>query len=101
MPDPNSPTPPGRRSSWPVVAVVAALLVAYVIMALGASRQKGLSYDEGEEIAIGYNIWRNHDLRMEAANGDLVKRWATLPLLLNKSVFPPKENPCWRAGGAY
>ncbi len=101
MPDPNSPTPPGRRSSWPVVAVVAALLVAYVIMALGASRQKGLSYDEGEEIAIGYNIWRNHDLRMEAANGDLVKRWATLPLLLTKPVFPPKENPYWRAGGAY
>ena len=50
----------------------------YVAMSLTASLRKGLSFDEGEELAVGYNIWLHHDFRMEAANGDLVKRWATL-----------------------
>lgn len=95
------PHPASHRLTWPVMAAVAGLLVAYVIMALSASRQKGLSYDEGEQIAIGYNIWLNKDFRMEASNGDLVKRWATLPLLVSRPIFPPKDNPYWRGGGAY
>jgi hypothetical protein len=94
-------TSAARRLTWPVVATVVALLVFYVVMALSASLQKGQSYDEGEEIAIGYNIWRHRDFRMEAANGDLVKRWATLPLLITKPAAPGSTNPYWRAGGAY
>ena len=84
-----------------MATAVAALLIFYVAMALSASRQKGQSYDEGEEIAIGYDIWLHKDFRMESANGDLVKRWATLPLLVSKPAFPPTANPYWRAGGAY
>ena len=42
-----------------------ALLVFYVAMALTASWQKGLSYDEGLQIAAGYNIWLRDDLRIE------------------------------------
>ena len=93
--------PTARRRTWPVVAAVAVLLAFYVAMALSASLQKGQSYDEGEEIAIGYNIWRYRDFRMEAANGDLVKRWATLPLLITQPTTPGVTNPYWRAGGAY
>ena len=80
---------------------VLALLVIYAVVALTASLQKGMSYDEGQQIAVGYNIWLRNDLRLEAANGDLVKRWATLPLLLSRPSFPSVENPYWRAGGAY
>ena len=72
-----------------MASAVAALLAAYVIMALAASWQKGMSFDEGEQIAVGYNIWQRHDFRMEAANGDLVKRWATLPLLKSKLLQSP------------
>ena len=80
---------------------VVALLVFCVVMALSASWQKGMSYDEGLQIAAGYNIWLHDDLRIEASNGDLVKRWATLPLLLSRPAFPSNENPYWRAGAAY
>lgn len=90
-----------RRLTWPVVVTVAGLLALYVVVALSASLEKGLSYDEGEEIAIGYNIWLHKDFRMEAANGDLVKRWATLPLLVTKPKAAGMDNPYWRAGGAY
>lgn len=86
---------------WGVVVAVVLLLVFYVAMALSAARTKGLSYDEGEEIAIGYNVWKQRDFRMESANGDLVKRWATLPLLVSRPKFVPASNPYWRAGGPY
>ena len=89
------------RARWSVVAAVVALLVFYVGMALSASWQKGMSFDEGLQIATGYNIWLRNDLRIEAANGDLVKRWATLPLLLSKPAFPPVTDADWRVGRAY
>ena len=98
---PSVTTSTPHRRAWLVPTAVVVLLVFYVTMALTASRQKGQSYDEGEEIAMGYNIWLNRDFRMEAANGDLVKRWATLPLLVSKPAFPSTANPYWRAGGAY
>lgn len=80
---------------------MAGLLIFYVAMALSASWQKGLSFDEGLQIAVGYNIWLRDDLRIEASNGDLVKRWATLPFLLSQPEFPPTENRFWREGAAY
>jgi hypothetical protein len=84
-----------------VALAVAGLLVFYVVMAFTASWQKGLSFDEGLQIAVGYNIWLRDDLRIEASNGDLVKRWASLPLLFTRPAFPPVEHPLWRAGAAY
>jgi hypothetical protein len=70
-------------------------------MTLTASWQKGLSYDEGEQIAIGYSLWHEGDFRMESANGDLVKRWATLPLLISRPTPPATDEHFWRIGGAY
>ena len=84
-----------------VWAGVIGLLVAYAAITLTASLHKGLSFDEGEEIAIGYNLWLRHDFRMEAANGDLVKRWATLPLLVSKPHFPGTDDPFWQRGESY
>ncbi len=80
---------------------MAGLLVFYVVMALTASWQKGLSFDEGLQIAVGHNIWLHDDLRIEASNGDLVKRWASLPLLISKPAFPSVDHRFWRNGAAY
>jgi len=95
LPSPRRSTP---RILW---VVVAALLAVYAVMAFTASLGKTLSYDEGEELAVGYNVWRRKDFRMESANGDLVKRWATLPYLVSRPVLPSRSDTYWRAGGPY
>ncbi|HTB79923.1 MAG TPA: glycosyltransferase family 39 protein [Opitutaceae bacterium] len=71
------------------------------MITLTASMRHGLSFDEGEELAVGYNIWLRHDFRMEAANGDLVKRWATLPYLISRPAFPDTSDTYWRQGAPY
>ncbi|HTB80370.1 MAG TPA: glycosyltransferase family 39 protein [Opitutaceae bacterium] len=70
-------------------------------MALSAAREKGPAFDETEHLAIGYDNWLNRDFRMETANGDFIKRWATLPLLFSRPKFPPTTDPMWRQGEAY
>ena len=84
-----------------VVILVVAFLGAYAVMTIAASRAKGLSFDEGLQLAVGYNIWLNSDLRIEGANGDLVKRWATLPYLLSRPKFVTQTDPDWKASRAY
>jgi len=97
------PSNPGRsRLGQALIAGAAvALLLAYASITLLASRQKGPSYDEGEEIAMGYDIWLRHDFRMEAANGDLVKRWVAWPFLWTQPGFPVPDDPDWRSGHPY
>jgi 4-amino-4-deoxy-L-arabinose transferase-like glycosyltransferase len=80
---------------------VAALLAIYAALALVASTGKGVSFDEAEQIAVGYDIWVRHDFRMETANGDLVKRWATLPLLISRPALPSTNDLRWRQGEPY
>jgi len=78
------------------------LLSLYGFLSLSASLQKGLSFDEGEELAVGYGIWRRHDFRMEGANGDFVKRWATLPFILfSHPTLPPRHSENWRRADPY
>ncbi len=88
------------RSVW-TTAGVTLLLALYFVMALGASLQKGPSFDEEEQLAVGYNIWLNHDLRMEGADGDLIKRWATLPYLISRPHPAPIDNDYWRSARPY
>jgi 4-amino-4-deoxy-L-arabinose transferase-like glycosyltransferase len=80
---------------------VAALLVAYAVLATFAARQQGLSFDEGLQLAVGYNLWVHGDFRVEGANGDLVKRWATLPFLVLQPKFVGRDDPLWLTGNAY
>ena len=92
---------PQGRTRWWVHAAVTALLIFYAAMTLSAARHKGLAYDEGEHIAIGYDMWLRRDFRMETANGDLVKRWATLPLLISRPKFVPPDDSTWLEAAAY
>ena len=90
-----------RSTAFLVWAAAVLLLAAYATMAFTASLGKTVSYDEGEELAVGYNIWLRKDFRMESANGDLVKRWATLPYLFSRPAFPRQSDFFWRKGDAY
>jgi len=102
--NPNTVSPPSRparfiqRWAW-LIALV--LVTIYAGLTFSASLGKGASYDESEELAVGYDIWLHQDFRMEGANGDLVKRWATLPFLVSKPSFPGAENPDWLKAAPY
>jgi hypothetical protein len=91
--DAAPPAPLSPRWLWPVVA---ALLALYAGLAFSAALQKGVSFDETEQLAVGYDIWLHQDFRMEGANGDFVKRWATLPLLITRPAFPSTDVPNWQ-----
>lgn len=94
---PSSDTFPARWAS----RIAAVLLTAYAVMAFSGSLSKGLSFDEGLQLAVGYNIWLNHDFRIQGANGDLVKRWATLPYLVSRPRFVSQDDPFWEQSRAY
>jgi 4-amino-4-deoxy-L-arabinose transferase-like glycosyltransferase len=81
--------------------VVALLLAVYAALAMAASRSRGLSFDEGMQLAVGYNLWRHSDYRIEGANGDLIKRWATLPYLVTQPALAGRDDAIWRQGDAY
>jgi hypothetical protein len=81
--------------------LAAAILLLHGLLAFTASAGKGPSFDEPLQLAVGYNLWLNRDFRVESANGDLVKRWVTLPYLVSQPNFLPRENRVWRTGTGY
>ncbi len=103
-PAPARTSRPGRlhavapRLRW---IAVGALLATYVTMSFTASLSKGVSFDEGQQLAVGYNLWLRDDYRIEGANGDLVKRWATLPYLWTRPHFVGTDDPMWLRAEPY
>ena len=90
--------PATHRRVWTAVVI---LLALYAAMTLSAARVKGTAFDEGAQLITGYNIWLHGDYRTESANGDFVKRWATLPYLWTRPKFVSTTGPSWRAGDPY
>jgi 4-amino-4-deoxy-L-arabinose transferase-like glycosyltransferase len=87
-----------RRHSRRIPLLLAGLLlVGYYVMAVSASWTKSPTFDEIVHITAGYNAWTNHDQRFDPGNGDFVKRWATLPLLISRPKFPEQTGDDWRA----
>jgi hypothetical protein len=71
-----------------VPALVVLLLALHVFLALSAISGRGFSIDEGDHLTEGYNEWVTHDYRgVNIANGDLIHRWASLPLLVTRPRF--------------
>ncbi len=99
----DAPLPPARlprgNSPWVNLAAVA-LLALYAVMALAASIRKGPAFDESAQLAAGYNIWEQHDFRLLGANGDFLKRWATLPFLISHPHPVPADSPETQSGSA-
>ncbi len=79
----------------------AVLLAVHAWLALDAASRNGVSFDEGLHLAAGYNLWLNRDHRIDAANGDLTRRWVTLPYLVSRPNFVPRDDPHWRIGAGY
>lgn len=90
-----------RAGRWVIPVAVAVLLGLYATVTFLVAERKGVSFDEGEEMAVGYDQWRRHDFRMENANGDFIKRWATLPFLWSQPKLPSTDKWFWKQGGAY
>lgn len=86
------PDPVRRRGHWAWVAA-AVLLTVFAAGSFSAALTKGLSFDEGLQLTMGYRFWQHGDYRMEGANGDLIKRWATLPYLVTRPEFPAPADP--------
>jgi hypothetical protein len=93
-------SPTKKIRPWPTMAAIA-LLALYAVLSFSASLHKGPSFDEAEELAVGYDIWTHHDFRMEGANGDFIKRWATLPYLITRPNPATTDNDYWRGAKAY
>ena len=101
-PNPAAPAETAATGAAHWSSVVAALLLAlYAALAVTASWRNGVSFDEGVQLAVGYNVWRHGDFRMENANGDFVKRWATLPYLVSRPRLPGYDSEVLRRGDAY
>lgn len=81
--------------------LAAVLLGLHGFLALGAAGGKGVSFDEGLHLAAGYNIWLNRDHRIDSANGDLIRRWVTLPYLVSRPNFVSRDDHLWRSGAGY
>lgn len=92
---------PGCLARGRTALLVALLLAIHAALALEAAWRKGVSFDEAQQLAVGYNLWLNHDYRIEGGNGDLVKRWATLPYLFSQPAFVPRDHAAWRDAEPY
>jgi len=100
LPDPGGAGPRRLAKRWEWILTIA-LLSAYAVMSFTAALTKGVSFDEGQQLAVGYNIWLRGDYRIEGANGDLIKRWSTLPYLVSRPDFVGPDDPTWRAAEPY
>lgn len=80
-------TPP----SAPVlpIAIVAASVIAFVLLAWGNIRGTSRTTDETTHLAAGYSYLLTGDYRMNPEHPPLLKKLAALPLLM-MDVWPPR-----------
>ena len=58
--------------------------------------EKSPTFDEPTHLTAGYSYWLKNDYRLDPENGNWPARWAALPLLWSRPVFP--ENTAWDRG---
>ena len=75
-------------SKQATAAIVGLLLALHAALALSAISRRGFAIDEIDHLTVGYSEWLTHDYRTDTANGDLIKRWAPLPLLATGARLP-------------
>jgi hypothetical protein len=78
-------------------AIIAFLLAAlHAVLAITAAIEKSPTFDEPTHLTAGYSYWLKNDYRLDPENGNLPARWAAIPLLWSRPVFP--ENAAWDRG---
>ncbi|HMD59942.1 MAG TPA: glycosyltransferase family 39 protein [Opitutaceae bacterium] len=98
MPSPDEAQAAGTNFPEGIIRfVVGLLLLLHAALALSAISRRGFAMDEIDHLTMGYSEWLTHDYRVDTANGDLIKRFASIPLLATKPHFPggPKD-ASWR-----
>ncbi len=84
---------PGLVSGYSAAAIV---LAAHFLIAVASVREKSNTYDELGHITAGFSYWMYNDYRLDPENGNLPKRWCTLPLLALGLNFP-EDQVSWTA----
>ena len=80
------------RVAW-LTAVLVAVLHAF--MAVTAVNTKSPTFDEPQHLTAGFSCWKN-DFRLDPENGNLVARWAALPLVFGNLRFVSAGDPNWQ-----
>lgn len=85
-----------QRNGLGLFLLVLVFLVGYVAMTLSAARTKSVAFDELVHVFGGYAYWETGDFRLQPENGNFPQRWASLPFLLSRPVFPSADQPAWK-----
>src|SRR5437016_7672967 len=81
-----------KRAFATFIAILLAALNA--TLAIPAAIDKSPTFDEPTHLTAGYSYWLKNDYRLDPENGNWPARWAALPLVLSRPIFP--ENAAWR-----
>ncbi len=81
------------RVCW-LLAISIALLHGF--MAVTAINTKSPTFDEPQHLAAGFSYWVRNDFRLDPENGNLIARWAALPLLSARTRFLPPNDSAWQ-----
>ncbi len=85
-----------------VGAIVACLLLAHFLLAVGSKRHESTTTDELPHLTSGFSAWQNRDYRLHPENGLLPRRWAALPTYIQGATFPKLAgNEYWRTSDAW
>jgi hypothetical protein len=72
------------------------LLIFFFTLSILSVREKSETFDEASHLTGGYNIWKNHDYRINADNGLIPKLWGSLPLAVQDFQFVNRQEAKWR-----
>ncbi len=78
--------------AWTIAVLLA---LTHLLLALTAAFEESPTFDEPTHLTAGYSYWIRNDYRLDAENGNLVARWAALPLLLQNLRFPDPFGHPW------
>ena len=84
----------GNWPSW-------GLLLLYVFMAVSASTQKSLTFDESLHLTLGYLYWAQPSRHLASKNGIFAQAWAALPLLVDHLQAPQETGEPWNNMGPW
>lgn len=87
-----------RHFPW-VLATLLAL--AHAVLALTATTEKCVAFDEVAHLIGGQSYWEHHDFRIHPENGNLPQRLAALPTRVLPWRLPEPEHPAWRTSDVW
>jgi hypothetical protein len=72
------------------------LLGTYAFLACTGLAHDSVTFDELGHLTGGFSSWKERDHRLFPQNGQLPKRWGTLPLMAVDVRLPPTDHEDWQ-----